>query len=38
MIRVTEIIEKNPYYLLCRFNNGIVKKLDILPIIKNHTI
>ena len=37
MIRVTEIIEKSPYYLLCRFNNGLVKKLDVLPIIKNHT-
>lgn len=37
MIRVTEIIEKAPYYLLCRFNNGSVKKLDVLPIIENHT-
>jgi hypothetical protein len=37
MIRVTEIIEKSPYYLLCKFNNGSVKKLDVLPIIKNHT-
>jgi len=36
MIRVTEIIEKKPYYLLCRFNNGAIKKLDILPLIKNH--
>jgi len=36
MIRVTEIIEKTPYYLLCRFNDGSVKKLDILPLIHNH--
>jgi len=37
MIRVTEIIEKTPYYLLCKFNDGSVKKLDILPLINNHT-
>ena len=36
MLRITEIIEKSPYYLICRFNNGIVKKLDVLPIIENH--
>ena len=36
MLRVTEIIEKSPYYLLCKFNNGAVKRLDVLPIIENH--
>jgi hypothetical protein len=36
MIRVTEIIEKTPYYLLCEFNDGSVKKLDILPLINDH--
>ena len=36
MLRITEIIEKSPYYLVCRFNNGIVKKLELLPIIENH--
>ena len=37
MIRVTEIIEKTPYYLLCKFNDGAIKKLDVLPLIKNHS-
>ena len=36
MLRVVEIIEKSPYSLVCKLNNGIVKKLDILPIIENH--
>lgn len=36
MLRVTQIIEKSPYYLICKFNNGVVKKLDILPVIENH--
>lgn len=36
MLRITEIVEKSPYYLVCRFNNGMVKKLDVLPIIENH--
>ncbi|MEI6751916.1 MAG: hypothetical protein WCK78_01990 [Paludibacter sp.] len=36
MIRVIEIIDKTPYTLVCKFNNGIVKKIDILPIIENH--
>ena len=36
MIRITEIIENTSYSLVCKFNNGVVKKLDILPIIENH--
>ena len=36
MLRVVEIIEKTPYSLVCKFNNNIVKKLDILPVIENH--
>ena len=36
MLRITEIIEISPYYLVCSFNNGIVKKLELLPIIENH--
>lgn len=36
MLRITEIIEKSPYYLVCKFNNGEVKKLEIMPIIENH--
>lgn len=36
MIRVAEIEKKEPYILTCKFNNGLTKKLDILPLIKNH--
>jgi len=36
MIRVIEIIGKTSFTLVCKFNNGLVKKLDILPIIENH--
>lgn len=36
MIRVTEIINKTPFTLVCKFNNGMIRKLDILPIIENH--
>lgn len=36
MLRVTKIVEKSCYILVCKFNNGIVKQLDILPIIENH--
>jgi len=36
MLRVIEIVEKNSYSLVCKFNNGIVKNLNILPIIENH--
>ena len=36
MIRVTDIINKTSYSLVCKFNNGMIKKLDIMPIIENH--
>jgi hypothetical protein len=36
MIRVVEIIEKTSYKLVCKFNNGMIKTLDVLPIIENH--
>lgn len=36
MIRVTEIIDKTSFSLVCKFNNGTIKRLDILPIIENH--
>jgi hypothetical protein len=36
MLRVVEIIEKTPYTLVCKFNNGVVNKLDILTLIENH--
>lgn len=34
MLRVIEIIEVSPYYLQCRFSNGAIRKLDVLPLIE----
>ena len=36
MIRIIKILEITPFSLICKFNNGLVKKLDVLPIIENH--
>ena len=36
MIKVTSIERAEPYFLVCRFNNQAIKKLDILPLIENH--
>lgn len=36
MIRIVEIMDKRCYTLVCKFNNGMIKRLDILPIIENH--
>lgn len=36
MIRVTQISVIPNYNLICRFNSGEIKKLDILPLIKGH--
>jgi len=36
MLRVIELVEVSPYYLLCKFNNGEIRKLDVLPIIEHH--
>jgi hypothetical protein len=36
MIRITEVKVAAPYLLLCKFNNGTVKKLDVLPVIEQH--
>ena len=33
MIKAEKIIEAKPYYIICRFNNGEVKKLFVEPII-----
>ncbi len=32
MIKVTKILENKPYKLLCTFNNGETKELDMEPI------
>lgn len=36
MLRITEIVEKKNSILLCKFNTGEVKSLNVLPIIENH--
>ena len=36
MFKVKKIIEVTPYSIVCELNNGILKKLDILPLIEKH--
>jgi len=36
MIRITQITVITHYNLICTFNSGAIKKLDILPIIEHH--
>ena len=36
MFKVKIIIEVTPYSIVCELNNGILKKLDILPLIEKH--
>jgi hypothetical protein len=36
MFKVNKIIEVTPYSIVCELNNGILKKLDILPLIEKH--
>jgi hypothetical protein len=35
MIKVTKIVEIAPYYIVCNMNNGVKKRLEILPLIEN---
>lgn len=36
MIKVIEICQIKPYEITCLMNNGMYKKLMILPLIENH--
>ena len=36
MLRVTQISVIPNYNLICKFNSGEIKKLDVLPLIKRH--
>jgi hypothetical protein len=36
-LKIQKIISIEPYSVVCRFNNGIVRQLDIKPLIENHT-
>ncbi len=35
MLRIVKIKEVKPYEVVCEFNNGSTKKIDVLPIINN---
>lgn len=37
MYKVKKIIDVTPYSIICELNNGILKKLDILPLIEKHS-
>ena len=37
MFKVKKIVEVTPYSIVCELNNGIFKKLDILPLIEKHS-
>jgi len=34
MIKVTKIVEIAPYYIICDMNNGVKKRIEILPLIE----
>lgn len=36
MFKVKKIITVTPYSIICELNNGILKKLDILPLLEKH--
>ena len=36
MLRITDISVFSPYFIQCRFNSGVVKKLDVFPIIQQY--
>jgi hypothetical protein len=35
-MRVTEILNIEPYYIICTINHSIKKKIEILPLIEKH--
>jgi Protein of unknown function (DUF2442) len=36
MLKVDRIIKIEPYNIVCLFNNGIEKSINVFPIIENH--
>ncbi|MCB9427128.1 MAG: DUF2442 domain-containing protein [Flavobacteriales bacterium] len=36
MLRVEKILKIEPYRIVCLFNNGIEKAINVLPLIENH--
>ena len=37
MFKVKKIVEVKPYSIICELNNGVLKKLEILPLIEKHS-
>ena len=37
MIKVKKIVEVTPYSIVCELDSGIVKKVEILPLIEKHS-
>ena len=37
MFKVKKIVEVTPYSIVCELNNGVLKKLEILPMIEKHS-
>jgi hypothetical protein len=36
MIRVSKILNIEPFEITCLLSNGVIKKIDALPLIENH--
>ena len=37
MLKVNKILEIENFAIICEFNNGVKKKLNVLPLIQNHS-
>ena len=37
MIKVLEILEVNPDHIICRLSNNYLKKINLKPLISNHS-
>ena len=36
MLKIIEILNTDNFIVTCKFNNGKVKKINMLPLLKNH--
>lgn len=36
MLKIIEILHIEPYTISCKFNNGVIKKIDVKPLLENH--
>ncbi|MFN0082694.1 MAG: hypothetical protein ACKVOM_09280 [Ferruginibacter sp.] len=37
MLKVIKILKIDSFFITCEFNNGIVRTIDLGPVIKNHS-